>query len=85
MDFSVEISKQAEADLEEAYFQIAKDAPHNAFNWRFDLEEKIRSLKTFPERCGLAPEHYYANVEIRQTIKGSTGFSSPFASRPCTS
>ena len=57
MEFTVEISKQAEADFEEAYLHIAKDSPQNAFNWRLELEDKICSLKTFPERCGLAPEH----------------------------
>lgn len=70
MEFTVELSNRAEADIEESYVHIAKDSPQNALNWRFELEEKIRSLKTFPERCGLAPEHYYAKVEIRQTFHG---------------
>ena len=70
MEFTVELSNRAEADIEESYLYIAKDSPQNALNWRFELEAKIRSLKTFPERCGLAPEHYYAKVEIRQTFHG---------------
>jgi plasmid stabilization system protein ParE len=38
--------------------------------WRFKLETQVRSLATFPDRCGLAPEHYYSKVEIRQTFHG---------------
>jgi plasmid stabilization system protein ParE len=70
MEFTVELSDQAGKDIEKSYLHIAKDSPQNAINWRFELEEKIRSLKTFPERCGLAPEHYYSRVEIRQTFHG---------------
>ena len=79
MEFTVELSKQAETDFEEAYLHIAKDSPQNAFNWRFGLEDKICSLKTFPESCGLAPEHYYSKVEIRQSFHGQ--YRIPFTFR----
>lgn len=70
MVFIVELSHQAETDIEEAYLRIAGDAPQSAIHWRFDVEEKIRALSTFPERCGFAPEHDYARVEVRQTLHG---------------
>jgi plasmid stabilization system protein ParE len=71
MEFTVELSAQAESDIEEAYEYIKRRAPQTAIKWRRNLEKKLRNLSALPGRFGLAPEHFYASVEIRQQIFGT--------------
>ncbi|MCC7142209.1 MAG: type II toxin-antitoxin system RelE/ParE family toxin [Candidatus Eisenbacteria bacterium] len=41
-----------------------------ATRWLANLEDAIRSLEQFPERCSLAPENEVFEEEIRQLLFG---------------
>lgn len=68
--YRVVLHPDAEAELEEAYRFISDDSPANAAKWRRGLLKKARSLKSFPERCPLAPESKALGEEVRQLLHG---------------
>ncbi len=70
MTYCVIIEPPAEAELEEAYQWIARDAPQAAARWYNGLVEAIDSLKSLPERCPLAPENDAFDEDIRQLLYG---------------
>ena len=70
MEFKVEITPQAEADIEQAFQNIHDRSPGNAVAWRHQLYEKIQTLRTLPERCSLAPENEHVSSEVRQILFG---------------
>jgi len=70
MEFKIEITPQAEADIEEAYRYIQAHAPEAAIRWVRRLREQIASLSLMPTRCPLAPEAGVLGVELRQLLFG---------------
>jgi len=70
MAFRVELTAEAEADLQRAFAYIQADAPENAARWLHGLYDAVDSLQRFPERCGTAPEHEWTDFELRQYIYG---------------
>ncbi len=70
MAFTIEFTERARRDLEEIVAHIQSDSPVNATRWRVKLQERLKSLHTFPEACGLAPENEYSGIEIRQLLHG---------------
>ena len=71
MAFRVEITPQAEADLDEGYRYIAGDSPGNALRWWLLLYDLIERLSLFPEGCSLAPENEAVPFEVRQKLCGN--------------
>jgi plasmid stabilization system protein ParE len=71
MAYHVELSEQAQVDIEGAYERIRADAPAAALRWRRGIQQKIKSLDTFPLGCGLAYEDRYVSDDLRQTFYGS--------------
>lgn len=69
--FQLRVSAPAEAEIGSAYLYIHQDSPMSAAKWRLGLFEAAESLRTFPERCGFAPENGPFEFEIRQFIYGS--------------
>jgi plasmid stabilization system protein ParE len=64
----VELS--ARQDIAEAHLWLAERSPDAAERWFNSLYETIGSLELFPERCPLAPESGFLNLEIREIFHG---------------
>jgi len=64
------IELPAQQDIAEAYEWLAERASDAAERWFNSLHETIGSLGIFPERCPLAPESKFFNVEIREVFHG---------------
>ena len=68
--YQVIILPSAERDIGEAYEWLAGQDAESAIRWYNRLLEVILSLGMFPERCPLAPESEFFNVEIREIFHG---------------
>ena len=66
--YKINISFNAQKDLEHIFFYIAEDNINNAKNFILELEEKIYSLDTMPERFALIPENIFFGTNYRQII-----------------
>ena len=64
--YKVNITFNAQKDLEHIFFYIADDSINNARKFINDLEEKIYSLDTMPERFALIPENDFFGTSYRQ-------------------
>ena len=64
--YKVNISLNAQQDLEQIFFYIADDSLNTAKNFILELEEKIYSLDTMPERFALIPENIFFGTDYRQ-------------------
>jgi plasmid stabilization system protein ParE len=64
--YKVNISFNAQKDLEQIFFYIADDSINNAKNFIIELEVKIYSLDTMPERFALIPENIFFGTNYRQ-------------------
>ncbi|OKY75026.1 MAG: hypothetical protein BM485_10540 [Desulfobulbaceae bacterium DB1] len=58
----------AQKDLEHIFFYIAEDDIKNAKNFILELEEKIYSLDTMPERFALISENVFFDTNYRQIV-----------------
>jgi toxin ParE1/3/4 len=68
--FSVNINKTAKNDLREIIRYISKNNPMNALKILKKTEDRINSLKHFPERGGYVPELLKNNIkDYRQLIE----------------
>ena len=68
--FQVIVLPSAERDIGEAYEWLAGQDAAAAIRWYNRLQEVIFSLDTFPDRCPLAPESGFLNLEIREILHG---------------
>lgn len=68
MQYAVELSARAEADVREIYSYIVAHGPANPDDWKAGLEAKLSSLETMPEACGFAPENEHTSFTVRQLI-----------------
>jgi len=66
--YEVNISFNAQNDLEHIFFYIAGDSINNAKEFILGLEEKIYTLDTLPERFALIPENIFFGTNYRQLI-----------------
>jgi addiction module RelE/StbE family toxin len=68
--FTVNISKTAKIDLREIIKYISINNPMNALKVLKKIEDRINSLKHFPERGGYVPELLRKNIkDYRQLIE----------------
>lgn len=65
MAYRVEVTKSAEAELEELYRWVVQRAPGQGTAWFNGLEEAILSLDRYPERCPVAPESFDRDRPVR--------------------
>ena len=63
--YKVNLTRSAQNDLEHIFDYIAADSTTEAVNFVLELEEKVYSLETFPERHPLIPENTYFGTEYR--------------------
>lgn len=70
MKYTVELTRRADADIEEIYLYIRDDSPRNAIRWRIGLIRVCETLAKFPKRCPIAPESAYFGREVRHTVYG---------------
>jgi len=66
--FKIHLTRNAQNDLEHIFFYIASDNTNNAKKFILELEEKIYSLDTSPERCPLIPENIFFDTDYRHLI-----------------
>ena len=66
--FKVNITEHAQDDLEKIYYFIAEDNINNAKRFIHQIEVKIFTLETFPERQPLISENEYFNTDYRHLI-----------------
>ncbi len=65
MAYRVEVTKSAEAQLEELYLWVVDRAPNQGAAWFNGLEKAILSLERYPERCRLASESFDPDHPVR--------------------
>lgn len=65
MAYRVEISRNAEVDLEELYLWVIARAPQQGAEWYNGLERAVLSLEEHPKRCPVAPESIDPNQPVR--------------------
>ena len=66
--YKVNLTQLAQKDLERIYFYISDDSIKNAKNFILDLEKKIYSLNTFPERHPFIAENDFFATDYRHLI-----------------
>ena len=66
--FKIHLTRNAQNDLEHIFFYIASDSINNAKKFILELEEKIYSLDTSPERCSYIPENIFFGTNYRHLI-----------------
>jgi len=69
--FRVRITRAAERDIEELWNFIAHDSHEESDKFVRRLEEQIKTLETFPERCPLIPENEILGTRYRQLLYGN--------------
>jgi toxin ParE1/3/4 len=68
--YRVSFSKAAETDAEEIWTYIAASSRENATRFVQHLEEHVRTLEHFPERCPLIKENAIWGTSYRHLIEG---------------
>ena len=66
--YKVNLTQHAQEDLEHIFYYIADDSINNAANFVLELERKVYSLNTFPERQPLIPENEFFGTDYRHLI-----------------
>ena len=66
--YKVNISRNAQNDLEHIFSYIAADSMNNAKRFILELEEKIYRLDTFPEGFAYIPENIFYGTNYRHII-----------------
>ncbi len=68
--FKVEITSNAERDIEDIWEYIGYDNPEDASFFISNLEEQIVTLESFPFRCPLVPENELLGTGYRHLLYG---------------
>ncbi|MBE0434069.1 type II toxin-antitoxin system RelE/ParE family toxin [candidate division WOR-3 bacterium] len=66
--FKIHLTRNAQDDLDHIFFYIASDNLNNAKKFIVELEEKIYSLDTSPERCPYIAENIFFGTNYRHLI-----------------
>ena len=67
--FEILITTEAEKDFLSIWNYISEDSPATALSFLEQIEEKIFSLESNPERCAFIPENrYYQGAAYRHLI-----------------
>jgi len=68
--YRVALTRSAAEDAEAAYLWIAERAPAAAARWFNELERRVESLASMPNRCPEAPESAAFHKKIRHLLFG---------------
>jgi toxin ParE1/3/4 len=71
MAYRVELTVRAEQDLQYVFDRISAEDSAVAALWYYGLEDAIRTLRSFPRRCPVAPESKMRKPELRHLLYGS--------------
>ena len=66
--YQVNLTQQAQNDVEQIFYYIADDSINNAANFVLQLEKKVYSLEDFPDRNPLIPENEFFGTDYRHLI-----------------
>ena len=66
--YKVNLTQLAQKDLEQIFYYIAADSIKNARNFVLELEKKVYSLDTFPERQPFIAENEFFATDYRHLI-----------------
>ncbi len=66
--YQVNLSQQAQNDLERIFYYIADDSINDAANFILQLEKKVYTLELFPDRHPLIPENEFFDTDYRHLI-----------------
>ena len=66
--YRINLTRQAQDDLEHIYYYIADDSIDTAANFVLQLEKKVYSLEIFPDRHPLIPENEFFGTDYRHLI-----------------
>ena len=66
--YQVNLTQQAQNDLEQIFYYIADDSINNAANFILQLEKKVYSLEDFPDRDPLISENEFFGTDYRHLI-----------------
>jgi plasmid stabilization system protein ParE len=66
--YRVYITDTAQLDLEQVFYYVAQDSLQIAERFVSELEAKVYSLETLPERQPLIPENEYFGTDYRHLI-----------------
>ncbi len=66
--YQINLTQQAQKDLEVAFYYIADDSIRNAESFIRQLEQKIYSLERLPEHNSLIPENPFFDTDYRHLI-----------------
>ena len=66
--YKVNLTQHAQNDLEKIFYYIADDSINNASRFVLELEKKVYSLETFPERHPFIPENEFFGTDYRHLI-----------------
>lgn len=66
--YQVNLTQQAQNDLEHIFDFIADDSMNNAEKFVLELEEKVVSLEVFPDRNPFIPENEFFDTDYRHLI-----------------
>jgi plasmid stabilization system protein ParE len=70
MEYRVELSPRAFADIDAIVGYIHQNSPENARRWRERVLTKIETLSIFPRGYSRAAEDAHCSFEVRQTFLG---------------
>jgi plasmid stabilization system protein ParE len=65
MAYRVDVSKNAETELEALYLWVVGRAPQQGAKWFNGLERAVLSLAEHPKRCPVTPEGIDPNQPVR--------------------
>ena len=68
MTYQIEISPTAIQDIETIFLWLKVNTPETSYRWVRGCYEIMLKLESFPNRCTLAPESEYLEIEIRQLL-----------------
>lgn len=72
MEYQVELTDVAEAELDAAYLSFSQKSFDAAWHWYLGARTKANTLSMFPRRCPLARENDdFPSQEVRQLLYGS--------------
>ena len=71
MTYGIELTDVADMEAMEIFLWILGRSPTNAGKWQAGLDKSLDSLREFPHRCPLAPEHELFSDEVRQHLYGN--------------
>ena len=69
--YRVSITKIAESDIESIWSFIAQDSKEKAIQYIIEIENKIKTLENYPNRCPIISESELLGINYRHLLIGN--------------